>query len=186
MADAREEEDPQERIRRARERLERHLAEMASRSPQEPAGGPSQGAAHGAEPVDPGAAAEQVRERLGRLDELIEQRIGTAAAAIEDRVGQWVNVRVQTAERRLELQTEALQAALGEETEVAARTAEQIELSRQALIDGRTEALESVAAAVTEARSEATAQLGEQVAAAIAEAEARLRSGRRGAGRRRR
>ena len=98
------------------------------------------------------------------------------AASVERRVSAWVDGRVRAAERRLELQSEAFEAALGEEAVGSRRATEQVEKVRKSLAVAADQALNEVATAVNDARDELNAEVRERVDAALAQAEVRVRA----------
>lgn len=98
------------------------------------------------------------------------------AASVERRVSAWVDGRVRAAERRLELQSEAFEAALGEEAVGARRATEQVEAVRRSLAAAADQALTEVSAAVSDAREQLSGEVRERVDSALKEAELRVRS----------
>ena len=128
----------EERLVRARQSISRSFDELISRvgspsRPESPVTVEHQGPTEPEEDddlADPPAAARDFED-----DEIFPPTpVGSAAVeGVEARLNALVNARVEAAERRLELQSKALEAALGEEAVSARRAAEQVEAAREAL-----------------------------------------------------
>lgn len=131
----------------AREEIGRSYEELAARVRAE-------GAYAGARAAPAGAVAP------AGYEELLRGRVAEAAGAIEARVVDTVEARVRAAERRLQLQTEAIEAALGEglAREVAERSAgleREIVALRSRLTEAGRVAAERAASASASAEREA-------------------------------
>ncbi|HKJ35985.1 MAG TPA: hypothetical protein VKA36_05415, partial [Solirubrobacterales bacterium] len=166
MSGASDSDYARERMLRARKEIDEYMGELEARAGVEP--GPE------APPRRRMAAATErspeLRERLEELDEVLELRIADAAEGIEQRVGEWVNDRVKSAERRLELQSEALEAALGEEAAEASKAVQAIDASRARLDQARDAALAAISATVDEARTQASAGVAEDLRESLQDA----------------
>src|SRR5687767_14652760 len=112
----------EERISRAREAIDRSFAELASRGGSMPSG-----AAPPPPSPPPPAGPPPGGSGGGGGDHEFERRVAAATEAIDRRVHETVSARLGAAERRLELQSKALEAALGEEAVQARIAVEQIE-----------------------------------------------------------
>ena len=100
---------------------------------------------------------------------------GGVPADVEARLTAWVNARVEAAERRLELQSKALEAALGEEAVSARRAGEQVDAAREALIRATEIALRAVGESVEGAKAELSTAASERAETSLAETETRVR-----------
>lgn len=131
-------------MRRAREDLDRIVEDLLART-----------RSPGAHPAPGGPGPEAGTE--------ISRQVAAAADAIEARVGEAVDARLGAAERRLQLQAQALEAALGDEAQQARVTADRLEEMRAAL-DGefdsrRTALLEDARGSLREIVGDARAEL---------------------------
>ena len=107
----------EERMRRAREDLDRIVEDLVARTRSEPgSSGPA---------PDPDPYARVGPEPGGQ--------VGAGADEIEARLTRTVEARVGAAERRLQLQAQALEAALGEEAQQARAAAEGLERMQASL-----------------------------------------------------
>ncbi len=160
-----QEDEAELRIRRARSAIGKSFEELIARGER---GAGSSGA------PSPDISVVRVEE-----DEADAPAAGSAddiAASVERRVSAWVDGRVRAAERRLELQSEAFEAALGEEAVGARRATEQVEAVRRSLAAAADQALSEVSAAVQAGREELSGEVRDRVDAALKEAELRVRS----------
>lgn len=105
----------------------------------------------------------------------LEERVAAAVAEIEARVSAWVASRVHAAERRLELQSAALEAALGEEARRVRDEGGGVEEARAAIAASAKRALADLATALDAARSEVAETSVERALEALAQAEGRVR-----------
>lgn len=149
-------------MQRAREAIDRSFEELAARSEQRAAEAPGR--------LSPGPPAQPFPHTT---NDALESRVAEAADAIERRVGEMVSARLRSAERRLELQTQALEAALGEEAVQARLAAEQIEQVRDSLGATAAAALREVETAIGRMRERAAEDLNQRESASLAQAEAR-------------
>lgn len=161
----------EERMREAKRVIDEFVAELdaradapvggsaAPRPPYEPTAPPRQTAPP---PYEPAVAGGVAGEPFG---EAFERRLGEETAGIESRLNSWIGDRLRAAERRLELQSEALEAALNGEAAVAARTAGGLEAVREELRAAHTDALTRI----DQLRSELFAGVGTTGAGAIGE-----------------
>ncbi len=176
-----QEDDAERRIARARSAIGKSFEELIARGEAGTRPPPGPGAApplrpdpppdvegQAFEPRDPAPGPPGPRQESGNPDDI--------AASVERRVSTWVDGRVRAAERRLELQSEAFEAALGEEAVGSRRAAEQIEKVRKSLATAADQALAEVATAVNDARDELNAEVRERVDTALAQAEIRVRA----------
>lgn len=122
-----------ERISRAREIIDRSYEELAAR-----------GASPGEVPPGPPPGHGSLESTGDRSDSEFDARIAAAAEAIDRRVGEMVSARLDAAEQRIELQTKAVRAALGEEAVQARLAIEQVERVRASLRDASEASLRDV------------------------------------------
>ena len=114
--------EAERRISRARSAIGKSFEELITRGERTTGDPPS------SPRVGPGGPAPDVERpppEAGSSDELAPGSIDAITASVERRVSAWVDGRVRAAERRLELQSEAFEAALGEEAVGARRATEQ-------------------------------------------------------------
>lgn len=144
------------RIARARATIDRNFEELIHRAggdpespPRKPSPPPPETTSAHTEPATPVASDPPEAWGVVETEDQLEARVSAASAAIEQRIGEWVSSRVKAAERRLELQSSALEAALG-------RT--QLDEASEALAGLREEA---VAGATAEAEHAVATGLGE-------------------------
>lgn len=167
-ADLRDE--AERRIARAREMIGESFAQLSgSGAPTIEASAWRPGSRQPA--TDPAPASGGPGHGLEDLDRQI-----AAAGGVEGRLAAWIDSRVRAAERRLELQSGALEAALGEEALQARLVAEQIEREREALQLATEDALRQVDSRGTELSERVATELRERSSISIGEAETRLRS----------
>jgi len=174
MSDRAEEPDDDEssewRMRRARAAIDHSFEELVKRVEEQVGAVTSTGPAEvGVDRV----ASRGLQPGTG-LDAALERRVAEAAESIDRRVGEMVSVRVRRAERRLELQAQALEAALGEEAVQARLAAEQIEQARSALAAASATALRELQDAVDGMKELAAREQAEPTAMAVDEAAAPL------------
>jgi hypothetical protein len=180
MATHDSEHEAEQRMRQAREAIDEFVAELERRVAPT-AGPPPAGAGEGAlagpvvEPARPLEQGPRVRQPEHVEERAREREIAAVAATVESRIGDRVDAKVRAAERRLELQAQALEGALGRDSEVVQGAIAQIQSWREELERAREEAVRSVTGAAEQARTEVATQIAERTLLTVKRAEERLR-----------
>lgn len=184
-----DDDEAEQRIARARATIGKSFEELIARTENQAAelgtaplpavGDPAEGAPPPS--WEPAAAAREGGHPAELAEGDVERRIVEATAGIEARISEWVNGRVHAAERRLELQSQALEASLGQGAESAQHAIQEIERAKAELAEALGKAQIDVAGVVEEGRRQLEAgavsagqesDLKAEVAAARTELEA--------------
>jgi hypothetical protein len=169
--------DADERMREAKRVIDQFVAELDARAgvPPPAASGPAPPGQEGRPPPGVAPTPELPRREPAAgepasesFDQALERRVHVEAAAIESRLAEWIGERVRAAERRLELQSEALETALRGDAALADRSGSELEAVREELRAAHGDAL----ARIEQLRAELLAGSG------AADAEAYVAQGR--------